>query len=217
MPPVFLLLVLLALAALFLFVHLEVLTIAFDKLGLSRGQAATLLFSSLAGSFINLPLVRIRGIPPEEVRYPPEIAEHLKLMPPYRGVTLVAVNVGGCIVPASFSAYLLAHASIPLLQVLLAVAAVAGVSYSLARPMPGVGIGMPVFVAPIAAALAGITLGGDEAALTAYVAGTLGVLIGADILRINDLRQIGAPVASIGGAGTFDGIFFTGVIAVLLA
>jgi len=29
--------------------------------------------------------------------------------------------------------------------------------------------------------------------------------------------KIGAPVASIGGAGKFDGIFLTGLIAVLLA
>jgi len=28
---------------------------------------------------------------------------------------------------------------------------------------------------------------------------------------------MGAPVASIGGAGTFDGIFMTGIVAVLLA
>ena len=31
------------------------------------------------------------------------------------------------------------------------------------------------------------------------------------------IKKLGAPVASIGGAGTFDGIFFTGVLAVLLA
>jgi uncharacterized membrane protein len=28
---------------------------------------------------------------------------------------------------------------------------------------------------------------------------------------------MGAPVASIGGAGTFDGIFLTGILAVLIA
>jgi uncharacterized membrane protein len=30
------------------------------------------------------------------------------------------------------------------------------------------------------------------------------------------VQGLGAPVASIGGAGTFDGIFLTGVLAVLL-
>jgi uncharacterized membrane protein len=52
---------------------------------------------------------------------------------------------------------------------------------------------------------------------TAYVAGTLGTLIGADILNLNKIRYMRAPVASIGGAGTFDGIFLSGIIAVLLA
>ena len=31
------------------------------------------------------------------------------------------------------------------------------------------------------------------------------------------MSALGAPVASIGGAGTFDGIFLTGILAVLLA
>ena len=215
--PAVLLLAFLALGALFLFVHLEVLTLAFHKLGLSRSQAATLLFSALAGSFINLPLVRVRGIPPEAVQYPPELAELRKLMPPYHGVTVIAVNVGGCIVPLMFSLYLLTQSQIPLLHILLAVLVLTAVSYAVARPMPGIGIGMPILVAPVAAVIAGIIFGGEERALTAYVAGTTGVLLGADFLRINDIRQLGAPSVSIGGAGTFDGIFFTGIVAVLLA
>jgi uncharacterized membrane protein len=31
------------------------------------------------------------------------------------------------------------------------------------------------------------------------------------------VRRLGAPVASIGGAGTFDGVFLSGIIAVLFA
>ena len=30
-------------------------------------------------------------------------------------------------------------------------------------------------------------------------------------------QGLGAPVASIGGAGTFDGVFLTGILAVLLS
>jgi len=41
--------------------------------------------------------------------------------------------------------------------------------------------------------------------------------IGADITNLDKVRGLGAPVASIGGAGTFDGIFLTGILAVLLA
>jgi uncharacterized membrane protein len=54
-------------------------------------------------------------------------------------------------------------------------------------------------------------------AAVAYVSGTLGTLIGADLLNLGRIQGLGAPVVSIGGAGTFDGIFLTGVVAVLLA
>lgn len=53
--------------------------------------------------------------------------------------------------------------------------------------------------------------------MIAYIGGTLGVLIGADLLRLDVVRKLGAPVASIGGAGTFDGIFLSELVAVLLA
>jgi uncharacterized membrane protein len=45
----------------------------------------------------------------------------------------------------------------------------------------------------------------------------MGTLIGADLMNLGRLSELGAPVASIGGAGTFDGIFLTGIVAVLLA
>ena len=44
----------------------------------------------------------------------------------------------------------------------------------------------------------------------------MGVLKGADLLRLDNIKQMETPIASIGGAGTFDGIM-TGVVAVLLA
>jgi uncharacterized membrane protein len=49
------------------------------------------------------------------------------------------------------------------------------------------------------------------------ISGPLGILIGADILNIGKIRNLGAPVASIGGAGTFDGIFLNGIMAVRLS
>jgi uncharacterized membrane protein len=42
-------------------------------------------------------------------------------------------------------------------------------------------------------------------------------LIGADLFNLRKIGNLGAPVASIGGAGTFDGIFLNGILAVLLA
>ena len=75
---------------------------------------------------------------------------------------------------------------------------------------------MPVLIAPLTAALIAVAINIEHSAPLAYISGTLGVLIGADLLRLKDVRQLGAPVASIGGAGTFDGIFMTGIVAALL-
>jgi uncharacterized membrane protein len=134
----------------------------------------------------------------------------------FAGRTLVAVNVGGCLVPLFFSIYLLRHNDIPVLEVASATAIVSAISYFLSRPIRGLGIAMPILVAPIAAAVVAVALGGEYRAPLAYISGSLGVLIGADLLRLKDIRTLGAPIASIGGAGTFDGIFMTGLVAVLL-
>lgn len=216
--PLSLLVFVAAIAFLVAFVQLGVLTIAFDKLGLSPSSAFLLLLTSLAGSTINLPLFRVQAHPPPAgyVAFPwrgllrqPERA--------FTGKTLIAVNVGGCMIPIAFSIYLLQHNPLPAGQVLAAIAVVTLVSRVISRPIPGLGIGMPVLVAPITAAAVSILINDEQSAPLAYVAGTLGVLIGADLLRLDAIRRFGAPFASIGGAGTFDGIFITGLVAVLLA
>jgi uncharacterized membrane protein len=67
------------------------------------------------------------------------------------------------------------------------------------------------------AALLAVALDLRRSAAIAYVAGTMGCLFGADIFNLGIVSQMHAPVASIGGAGTFDGVFLSGLIAVLLA
>jgi len=52
--------------------------------------------------------------------------------------------------------------------------------------------------------------------IIAYVAGTIGTLLGADILNLDKVSRLGAPLVSIGGAGTFDGVYLTGLIAIFL-
>jgi uncharacterized membrane protein len=204
--------------ALIAFVQLGVLTIAFDKLGLSPQAALLLLIVSLAGSGINLPLVTVRAEAPPPGSVVPSVHRLLRpRLPEFRGRTLIAVNVGGGLVPVLFSLHLVARLAPPVLPLLAAIAVVTAVSYLVSRPLPGVGIGMPVFVAPAVAALAALLLGPAHSAVLAYVGGTIGVLIGADLLRVPDIRRMGTPLAAIGGAGTFDGIFMTGIVAVLLA
>lgn len=215
--PLPLLLFLFLLGLLAAVVQLGALTIAFDKLGLSARSAFLLLFASLFGSAINLPLFTMRAERPP--RLAPAPFRGLLRFPrrAFTGRTTVAVNVGGCLIPVAFSAYLVIHSPLSWTRALVATAGVAVVSRLLSRPLPGIGIGMPPLVAPIAAALIAWLIGGEHSAPLAYIGGTLGVLIGADLLRLPAIRTLGTPFASIGGAGTFDGIFITGVIAVLLA
>lgn len=190
--------------------------IVFEKMGLSRTGAYVLLFGSLLGSGINVPLFRIRAERGPNMDAP-AARDLLGREIPFTGFTRIAVNLGGCLIPVTFCIYLLINSPMPTPRVLLAVALVSAACYWSSRPLPGVGIGIPFLVAPLSAAVAAVVLAPDQSAPLAYVGGTLGVLIGADLLRLGDVRKLGAPMASIGGAGTFDGIFITGIVAVLLA
>ena len=87
----------------------------------------------------------------------------------------------------------------------------------LARPVPGVGIALPVFVPPLSAVAIALLISRWQSAALAYTGGSVGRLIGADLLTLNKVQGPRAPVASIGGAGTFDGIFLTGILGVLIA
>lgn len=199
-------------------VQIGVLTVAFDKLGLSQSSAFLLLFASLIGSVINLPLFSIKAEPLniETVAEPfRELVRHN--LQRFKGRTLIAVNVGGCLIPLSFSFYLMGNTAVHIMDALLGAVMVAAVCRAVSRPVPGFGITLPIFIAPLTAAMTALLLDSEHSAPLAYVSGTLGVLIGADLLRLDSIRKMGSPIASIGGAGSFDGIFLTGLVAVLLA
>jgi uncharacterized membrane protein len=191
---------------------------AFSRLGIPPEYLFSFLFLCIVGSMINIPIRKIRL----EGKHEELETIHfygLRFRPPRWSnprEMVLAVNLGGAILPAGLSLYLLSHAENPL-RILLALAIVTYIVYRMARPIPGVGIGTPMFIPPILAALSAMLLNPQWAAPTAYVAGTLGTLIGADLLHLDELKHLHAPVASIGGAGTFDGIFLTGILAVLLA
>lgn len=205
------------LVALLVMLQLHLFSVAFERLGLSQESAFLLLLTSLLGSAVNLPLFTLRAAAPPP-NPPPPWGRWLHLpQPVVKGRITIAVNVGGCLTPASFCLYLLAQHPLPAVDVALATAMVGAISYYASQPVPGVGIGMPIFVAPLAAVLAAMLINFDERAPLAYISGTWGVLVGADLLRLKDVRRLGAPLAAIGGAGTFDGIYLTGIVAVLLA
>ncbi len=192
--------------------------IAFEKLGLSAYSAYLLLVSSLIGSMVNLPLFRMRvdlqppaELPPDEPQFPGFPLWNLN------NRVLIVMNVGGGLIPVAFCLYLIRFSEISLLPVFQAVFFVTMISYFVSRPVRGLGIGMPILIAPFSAALIAVVIDPNMSAPLAYISGTLGVLIGADLLRLKDIRRMNSPIASIGGAGTFDGVFITGIVAVLLA
>lgn len=178
-------------------IEIEAMEYSWEKLGIPHRWFFGLLVGSLFGSAINLPLTRLGG----------KSEDH----------TLLAINLGGALLPAALAIYLLINRPETTVPAVIGAAIVTGLSFLVAQPMKGVGVAMPLFVAPLAAAAAGMVLAPDSPAVVAYVAGTLGTLIGADLLNLGRMRSIGAPIVSIGGAGTFDGVFLSGLLAVLLS
>ena len=208
------------LAFFFVLLEINVINYAFTTLGLPPELAFAALFVSLIGSYINIPITRVAsgGAHPAEV----VSSFGVRYRVPVRYATdstIVAVNVGGAIVPVLISVYLLMQMPSILVPTLIGVAIVTVIVNRFARPIPGLGIATPMLIPPIVAALCGYFLGSSEhhRDAVAFISGVLGTLIGADLLNLPKLRDLGAPVASIGGAGTFDGIFLTGIVAVLLA
>ena len=200
-----------------IFIQLGIFGIVLEKLGLSPNSAALLLASTLFGSMINLPLFKITSDENESINDLKGPRLLFTSMQPFTGTTIIAINVGGALIPIFFSLYLIFFHQLNPLQFIPAIMVVSYISYIFSRPIQGLGVGMPVFIAPVTAALVALIIAPAQSAPLAYVCGTLGVLIGADLFRLKDIKQMAVPVAAIGGAGTFDGIFFTGIIAVLLA
>ena len=188
-----LLLPLVLLGLLVLLVEARVLTYAYRKIGVHPRYAFAVMLLSLLGSQVNIPLYSID-----------------------RGATVVALNVGGALIPVLVSLYLLVHTGM-YRRMLIGVSVVAAVVHSLAQIVPGVGIAVPMIVPPLVAAGVALPLAFRRAPPLAYVSGSMGTLIGADLMNLGKIARLGAPVVSIGGAGTFDGVFLTGLLAGLLA
>ena len=196
---------------------LGVLRRAYESLGVSPQAAVFLLFGSLLGSYFNIPIAVLPGerlvsnqvIDFFGMQYAVPVATHA-------AGTVIAVNIGGAVIPTLMSLYLLIKRDL-WINGALATAIVAFVIHWMADPVPGLGIAVPVFVPVVVTAIVALLLSRQDAAPLAYIAGGLGTLIGADLTNLDKVRGLGAPVASIGGAGTFDGVFLTGIVAVLLA
>jgi uncharacterized membrane protein len=202
-------------------VFVGVISVAFSNIGFTPVIILLILVGTLVGSAINIPILKVRNTVPmikEEYVSSFGMTYRVPRIEYGQAVTTIAVNVGGALIPTAVSLYLLSNATASMiLYSLVGVAVVALVTHFIARPVKGVGIITPAFIPPIAAATVALVLSPAQPRTIAYVAGVLGTLIGADLLNLRAIPKLGAPVASIGGAGTFDGIFLSGILAVLLA
>ncbi len=222
----------LALASVLLFLFLmpflfvDMMHQALSRLHLTPGAALLAVVGILLGSLINIPVHRIEREEVQVIHPAVAVWGMWWVVPRFqrtRTETIIAVNVGGCVVPALIAAwqvpFLLAAGAKPLLATVLVTVANVAACYSAARPVRGIGIIMPAFISPLVCILLTwlfLSAGSPERASVAFVAGVLGPLVGADLLHLKDVTRVPTGILSIGGAGTFDGIVLSGVLAALL-
>jgi uncharacterized membrane protein len=198
-------------------IQVGILRYAYSRIGVGPGAVLLLLLASLIGGYFNIPLVELPG---HQVLAQRQLdffglRYAVPVVVDWPG-TVIAINVGGALIPGIMSLWLLIRNDLWSLGA-IATAGVAVVCHMVAEPVQGVGIALPVFVPALTAGVVAIVLSRPYAAPLAYISGSMGTLIGADLLNLGAIRRMGAPVASIGGAGTFDGVFLAGILAVLIA
>jgi uncharacterized membrane protein len=202
------------------FILMDFMLIGLYKLGISPLIGLGIIFCILLGSLINIPLWRFKTVSkiPTDLRplfgfspwFPRQILQKKEL--------IIAVNLGGCVIPSALAFYQLArlfNAGMILMPIIVIIINVI-ICYRLSEIKPGVGILLPAFVPGVIAALCGLILTPENPPAVAFCAGILGPLIGADLLRLKQVISSNTGTASIGGAGTFDGIVVSGFIALLL-
>ena len=217
LPPALFSILVILFVGLIILIQLRILRYAYLRLGISPGMALLLLFGSLIGSYFNIPITLLSGQPviSGEIIDFYGMRYVVPLVHAWPG-TVLAVNVGGAVIPTLMSTYLVLRYRL-WFKAMIAIAVIAIIIHAMATPVHGVGIAVPVLAPVVVTAVLAFLLSRDYAAPLAYIGGSMGTLVGADLMNLDKISNLGAPVASIGGAGTFDGIFLTGILAVLLA
>jgi uncharacterized membrane protein len=181
---------------------------------------------SLLGSIINIPIATINAdaTPCTEAQFVSVYGLGYRVFSPdCPGKLQLGINVGGAIIPIAVSAYLLWANQNVFVPALIAIIVVSLFVHAVAKVEPNVGVVTPAILPALVAAFTTFALIQFIQSLTAtyvtamyvvaYVSGTLGSLIGADLLNLGKLGMLRSGHASIGGAGTFDGVFISGLLA----
>ncbi|WP_321505193.1 DUF1614 domain-containing protein [uncultured Methanoregula sp.] len=205
---------------------LGIIGTAFTRLGFSWIAAIAVILLMLFGSFINIPIYRVKR---DMIRVPDENPSGFDIPTPFMSSqvweTLISVNFGGAIIPVCIAFYLLYRASLItgsslLLPTAVCLVIVAGVSFVATRMISGYGIKVSLIIPALTALLIGIIVSGGTglaAAVPACAGGILGTLIGGNIAHLFRIKDIEIPQVSIGGSGTFGAVFLCCVLPALIA
>ncbi len=205
---------------------LGIIGAAFTRLGFSWISALALVIFMVFGSFVNIPMYRIRR---DIVQvYQNEISDFDVCVPCASTPvwdTLVSINLGGAVIPICVSLYMMYRAIMILgtsliFTVMIAIALVGIIAFISTRLVMRSGIQVPLLIPGLTALLAGLLLTGGtglSAAVTAFVGGTTGVLLGGNIANFYRIKNLEVPSVSFGGAGTFGSIFICCILPALIA
>jgi uncharacterized membrane protein len=205
---------------------LGVIGAAFTKLGFSWIAAIAVVLLMLFGSYVNIPVYTIKR---DMIRVSPDTTSVYGADPPWSPApvwdTLISINLGGAILPVCISLYLLYQAVLItgtslLVPVGAGIVLVALITFVATRPVPGVGLRVPLIIPALAALLMGMLLfggAGIPATVLAFVSGTTGTLLGGNIAQLHRIKDLEVPDMSIGGAGTFGAIFICCILPALIA
>jgi uncharacterized membrane protein len=205
---------------------LGIIGAAFIRLGFSWISAVTVVLLMVFGSFVNIPVYRIRR---DTIRISQNDSpfQDARLTRPSGNVwdTSVSCNLGGAIIPAGISAYLFYNAllitgSSLVIPICAGIMITAAITFVTTRAVPGVGIHVPLLIPGLTALLVGLILSGDAGltgAVTAFVSGTIGTLSGGNIANLFRVKSLDIPEFSIGGAGTFGAVFICCILPALIA
>lgn len=198
-----------------IFISLNIFGTAFRKLGFPPEYSVYFLFLSLLFSYVNIPIKKVRSRvsvisdKASDTLRSGLSASSLKMY------TTIAINLGGAVIPIIMSVFL--STKVNLVEILSGILVMTIIIHKIARPVKGSGIAIHVLIPPFLAAFVAIIISPQNAPVIAYISGTFGCILGIDILNLKKIPDLGVPLVSIGGAGTFDAIFMTGIISVLLA
>jgi len=199
---------------LLLMAYFNIITLGFEKLGISPELTSLLLFLILIGSWINIPITK------KQLIYQEKVSFFGLFKKPMIGIQAIAINLGGGVIPVLLSFYFLYRAwqsgfsFTPILQATLLMIIIAK---SMAKIIPGKGIVISAFVPPIFAAFLAWIFIPDFMAPAAFIIGSLGTLIGADLLNLNKAQKLSPGFLSIGGGGVFDAVFLIGIVSTILS